>query len=551
MRNPVRSPWLVGIGLLFFTALGHAQPASCPVPSPGTHCGVSVGISPFVTGGVFGGFQSNPGTGVSAPITITLSPPVASVSVTALDPDFPGNRMDAFDAGGGLVSSAPFVGDGTPGVFTTSTATVTGAAIARVILVPAPAEFVAYNGLSFTPADGPLIRAALGSDPSSGETTEAKASGTKTAHVPLGSPFVVQLVKRESNGSLTPLQATYELLSPSLQPALTVRSLYPAFVVLPFDTGATTTKRFQAVHLGSVNLRITPADTSLAAATLPIAVERPSSLGSTHLELDASVIDLAHSRGVPPQFLKGQMDHESDFIGTAYRYEPLSIDLDVMSVNGTNWRTLEPYSHFRLLTSDGLAQGDRITAEDIDPRSRYSIVRNGTRRRIAATDTLVSAREIYDQNDASQRWSATSSRRRLRRIAADPTLLDFTAQTPTAASYGMYQVLYTTAISSRWAGADGGQLNPHYLFDTLANLAVGGGSVQVAMIVLRDAFERANRGASANPLYRIQDDLEVDFRHAFNIYNHGNPGDAPNNYGSGVINDSRAYHPRPSSTIFQ
>ena len=155
-RKWFRSLWPLGIGILFFTAIGHAQSTSCPVPSPGTHCGVSVGISPFVTGGVFGGFQSNPGTGVSAPITVTFSPAVASVSVTALDPDFFGNRMDAFDAGGVLLDSAPFIGDGTPGVFTTSTTTVTGAAIARVVLVPAPAEFVAYDGLSFTLGGGTL-----------------------------------------------------------------------------------------------------------------------------------------------------------------------------------------------------------------------------------------------------------------------------------------------------------------------------------------------------------------------------------------------------------
>jgi hypothetical protein len=536
--------------MLFFTAWGYAQSTSCPAPAPGTYCGVTVGISPFVTGGVFGGFQSRAGTGVSAPITITFSPAVTSVSVTALDPDFPGNRMDAFDASGGLVDSELFIGDNRPGAFTTSTVTVSGAAIARVVLVPAPADFVAYNDLRFTPG-GPLIRTALGSDPSSGETTEAKASGTKTAHIPLGSPFVVQLVKRESNGSITPVQATYELLSPSVQPALTLRSLFSNFVVIPFDTGATTAKHFQAVHLGNVNLRITPTDTSLAAVTLPVAVERPASLGSTRLEFDASVIDLAHSRGVPPQFLKGQMDHESNFVAMAYRYEPLSIDLDLMSVNGSNWRTIEPYSDFRLQTRDGLAEGGRLTAEDIDPRSRYSIVRNGVRRRIESTDTLVSAREIYDQNDAAQRWTAASSQRRLQRIAADPTLLNFTAQTPTAASYGMFQVVYTTAIATRWPGVNGGQLNPHYLFDTVANLAVGGGSVQVALTVLRDAFERANGGASTNPRYRNQDGLEDDFRRAFNMYNHAHTGNQPNDYGPGVILDSRAFNPRPSSNIFQ
>jgi hypothetical protein len=93
------------------------------------------------------------------PITVTFSPPVASVSVTALDPDFPGNRMDAFDTSGALIGSASFTGDGRPGVFTTSTVTLTGAGIARVVLVPAPAEYVAYDNLSFAPSAVPKLQA--------------------------------------------------------------------------------------------------------------------------------------------------------------------------------------------------------------------------------------------------------------------------------------------------------------------------------------------------------------------------------------------------------
>ncbi len=152
-RMFLRTIGFTGIGLFLFTSLGKAQPSGCSVPSPGRYCGVSVDISPFATGGPFGGFQSKPGTGVQLPISITFSPPVASVSVKALDPDFAGNRMDAFDTAGGLIASAPFAGDGTPGVFTTSTVTLTGAGIARVVLIPAPADYVAYDHLSFTPSD--------------------------------------------------------------------------------------------------------------------------------------------------------------------------------------------------------------------------------------------------------------------------------------------------------------------------------------------------------------------------------------------------------------
>lgn len=175
-RISLRIVWFAGIGLFLFTSLGKAQPSSCSVPSPGTYCGVSVGISPFVTGGPFGGFQSRPGTGASVPISVTFSPPVASVSVTALDPDFPGNRMDAFDTAGGLVSSAPFAGDGTPGVFTTSTVTLTGGGIARVVLVPAPADFVVYDGLSFTPSGGTLAVQCTPASVVRGEPVQCRAS---------------------------------------------------------------------------------------------------------------------------------------------------------------------------------------------------------------------------------------------------------------------------------------------------------------------------------------------------------------------------------------
>lgn len=50
--------------------------APCSVTGPGTFCGIDVGITPFVTGGPFGGFQSVAGTGFQDPITITFSQPI-------------------------------------------------------------------------------------------------------------------------------------------------------------------------------------------------------------------------------------------------------------------------------------------------------------------------------------------------------------------------------------------------------------------------------------------------------------------------------------------
>ena len=118
----------------------------CTITGPGTFCGVTVSIAPYATGGPFGGFQSAQGTGAQSTITITFSQPVPWVSVTALDPDFGGNQLRAYDASNALVASVPFDVDGTPGAFTSSAKTVT-AAIARVALVPDPADYLAYDAL--------------------------------------------------------------------------------------------------------------------------------------------------------------------------------------------------------------------------------------------------------------------------------------------------------------------------------------------------------------------------------------------------------------------
>lgn len=115
---------------------------------------VTFTITPFVTGGPFGGFQSTPGTGFQTTITISFSGPVSSVTITALDPDFGGNRMRALNAGGTLVDEAFFAGDNTPGEFTRSTATVSGSGIVTVLLIPDPLDYIAYSGLQFTPDTG-------------------------------------------------------------------------------------------------------------------------------------------------------------------------------------------------------------------------------------------------------------------------------------------------------------------------------------------------------------------------------------------------------------
>jgi hypothetical protein len=126
----------------------------CTVTGPGTFCGVNVSIAPFATGVPFGGFQSIAGTGAQTTIAVTFSQAVPWVSVRALDPDFGGNQLRAYNAASALVATIPFDVDSTPGVFTSSTKTVTAQA-ARVELVPDPADYLAYDQLEIKPPGCP------------------------------------------------------------------------------------------------------------------------------------------------------------------------------------------------------------------------------------------------------------------------------------------------------------------------------------------------------------------------------------------------------------
>lgn len=139
-------------------------PSSCP--------GISLSFSSYAPGDHFGAdFQSQAGSGASSPITIVFSELVSSVTVTAHDPTFAGNELQAFNASGALVASAPIAGSGTPGVNIPQTVSVSAAGIKSIRLIPGANDYVAYSGLTFTPQgdcptndpvlDDPSVREAL------------------------------------------------------------------------------------------------------------------------------------------------------------------------------------------------------------------------------------------------------------------------------------------------------------------------------------------------------------------------------------------------------
>lgn len=120
-----------------------AAATGCPLELEQGTCGSTTWqISPFVLS-PSGGFQSGFGTGASATIVLTFSQPITSITVTAIDPTWQGNRMTA--TGDNAVETATFEFSNQPGLLVRSTRTLVGA-FTSVRLEPAPGDYVLYEG---------------------------------------------------------------------------------------------------------------------------------------------------------------------------------------------------------------------------------------------------------------------------------------------------------------------------------------------------------------------------------------------------------------------
>jgi hypothetical protein len=414
-------------------------------------------------------------------------------------------------------------------------------------------------GISANPL---TLRAGIGSY----AETKTITTGAINAYFPLGSTFFIKLLQPDSTGNLTAVESSFSLEAATISPNTGGASLFATSAVIEFNPAASdVSKSFEAVHLGSVILDIDPVDTSIPSVEVTIVINTPASLGNAPNTFDAGLITLGHSRGIPPHILKGDVRQEAgpNFNPKAYRYEPLSVDCPLIS-GGQNLRTKPPYSLYRLATSNGLAQGTDILTDDISPRSIYYIVvtapcssqcvtacdtttqKCNIRRLISDTDQLVPALAIFQANDATQRWSYWSPKR-------SSACLTFTAQTPLAASFGLLQLLYSTAQGYGWAGINGHR-NPSYLFDTPSNLAAGGGSLDPASGYLRRQYLTANPTVSQTaPHFNGVSDFTNAWVRALNDYNHSSPTCPPPPtpcYGTSVLNFSGRYTPVRSSNIF-
>ncbi len=349
------------------------------------------------------------------------------------------------------------------------------------------------------------------------------------AQVPLGLELKIGIKK---DGVYIP--AAYQLSAAHLT-GLAQSTLYPTNAVLEYGrTVHEMQKTFRGVHLGTQTLTVIPDGHTLPRFTFTLGVFDPGNMGNEN-QYDPLFIDWGNKRGIPPHILKGLVRQEGGFNPLQYRYEPIS--------NTTGDRYIQsqlaaaPFSNYLLATDTGIAKGPLIldlsagsavysATDDVSPRKIFAIVRtDGTVGKIMPLDecpTLcVSARQIFESNDDWQHWSSFTGNTDWWDTSHLPRL-EFTAQTPEAASYGLMQTMFVRAMELDWATVDGKQ-NPSLLFDTAGNIAKGGGSVPVGTLEFYRAYRKCTTpDLATDPDFADGDAYKAQIIAALNWYNHGN-----------------------------
>jgi hypothetical protein len=384
--------------------------------------------------------------------------------------------------------------------------------------------------------------------------------GTTTyAQVPLGLELQLGI---KNNGAYVP--AKYSL-SPAGLIGLMLPTLYPTSAVLEYSRDIHEgLKTFRGVHIGTQILTIIPDDPQLSPFTFTLGVFDPGTLGDDNT-FDPLIVTWGNRRGIPPHILKGLIRKEGPFNANEYRYEPLNGDTgDIGVTTYANVLEDEPYEHYRMATSANLSKGDLqldlntgstyAFSDDISPRKIYHLPRGMGAALIplrpidVCPAACVSAKELVLKNDSSQNWTdyATFD-------ISDPTDLakiDFTAQTPLAASYGLMQEMYMVATELRWITTDG-RRNPSLLFDSVANTAIGGGSVAVGTHEFYKRYRACRLGDFAtDPDFADAAAYKAMMIDALNYYNHGDRNTNVT-YGSDSWDLAESFRPaHPGSLIF-
>jgi hypothetical protein len=446
--------------------------------------------------------------------------------------------------------------------------------------------------------------------------------GEAVLQVPLGSRFVLRLERRDlKTGEWKKIQSKWEVRNNLIAPAQPLPAflgrgkiappLYPDTVAFGFSEKVPhDTKMFQTLHYGTAVVQATPSDLPPGALEQSITVEvsRPPTLGPVGIlprtglpnptQFDARLAALAHKSGLPPQYLKGQIEQETFdsvdnyFNPRAWRYEPMSVDYRRGSKASTWYlRTKAAFIDYALPNGKKLCrQATAATTDcaafpatpncpsDLDDwvaRNELQICdrvhhTDGQREPIESCDQLT-VRDIVFASPR-QNWINKEFPDPSPQIIPDcgdpmpdppsnnpPDKLGYPAQTPLASSYGLLQLLPIFIIYEDnpfngapyyWEG-NGGRYNPSLIFDTEENFRrqeaaeaagkprAGAGSLYLG--VTKDVYlHRDMNSVKAAPVFADRDAFEATLSVGFHAYTGGGIKD----YGKHVIAYAQSYEPQ-------
>jgi hypothetical protein len=389
----------------------------------------------------------------------------------------------------------------------------------------------------------------------------------------IGEGFTLKALQVNSDGTDGPeVSSTGTLVIQTAAPAPVTTTLdkapailFPGKVVLSFSQES---KSFVPVHSGTAVIAL-----STSSGNSIINIQITSSgvkLGSTHNNdyeghgLDSPLLSYADLRGIPPQIVKAVIQGESTFSEAAYRYEPLSIDFRFVSTkycetlakpcSVDDVRILSQYGPYAVQTfadslDPALKQGSGLMAAELALRERYSVTldtdgnplkvilhpppRTSKKRKISLADGPISMENILYTNNATSAvpggWytpgSSSGYEVDFRTSRLSNKRLPFTAQTVLAASYGLMQVLYNTAIDEYYV-TNGIGRQPSGLFDENTNLDLG-----------TDVLALKYKGLGLSDQFDHVSDLRDAWRRALVRYNGGG------SYGPAILMLTGTYFP--------
>jgi hypothetical protein len=227
---------------------------------------------------------------------------------------------------------------------------------------------------------------------------------------------------------------------------------------------------------------LTATATGYTSATDTIEVVRPSKLGTSHntatnvfgntIALDDTIIKYAGANGIPPQFIKGQIEQETNF-KNAWRYEPMK-DLEYQKSKINKKRFFPSNSPFVMSSSTPTGTGDWPNHSNVSPKAYnneavtigkyFSDNWSAYRRRgklgqpdsvLYSVDLSKRYKELYKpplklnkKNDGDAKREAYDELGKELKEAKSELGLTYNiiAQTRIVSSYGLIQFMYTSAI---------------------------------------------------------------------------------------------------------